>query len=279
MDNPERIVDEVSKLILEGKYTDAMKKVDNVLLTETEPKTLALFEELKARLLMLMEKSEKSTEHINKALSLLENIDDRLFKAQILISVAGLLLYMGDFHNALTYYKRAETLLSEDEYDYLRILNNIGETYKRMENLHLATEYFSKCYELAIKFRERGYLRPAIYASENLAEIYAIQGDKDKAREKLLETLPLAQEARDISMENYILLALAILDGEEEKVKEYSEKIGPYTHYIADVYYYFSFLADSTFAKRLLQEAIDIYYRVGDGNMYQQALKKWKEIE
>ena len=128
----ERIADEVSKLIHEGKYVRAMEKIDEVLLNENDPRSLVIFEELKARLLMIMEKSDETIEHINKALSLLETIEDRLFKVRLLISIAGLLLYMGDFHNALVQYKNAGELLNEDEFDYLRVLNNIVETYKRM---------------------------------------------------------------------------------------------------------------------------------------------------
>jgi len=269
----------VEDLVWRGKEDEALSLLDEAIGNTADKKMMVQLLLSKARIFILFKKDmDKGMENLDLALKLVEDIEDDEFRGQMLNTAAGILLYTGDNYNAMRFYKKALENLREGSYDYLRVLNNIGEAYKRVGELEDAKKYFEMAYKMA---KERNEKRIMIYTGENIGEIYALQNNWKNAEEWLNKSLKIAEEIDEERMVLYINLVFALVEGKMEEV----EKIGKlmkkrgYLHELADAYYYFHIFAPKPIAESCLKEAIEIYGEIKDGSMQNAAIESLQRLE
>ncbi len=269
----------VEDLVWRGKEDEALSLLDEAIGNTADKKMMVQLLLSKARIFILFKKDmDKGMENLDLALKLVEDIEDDGFRGQMLNTAAGMLLYTGDKYNAIRFYKKALENLREGSYDYLRVLNNIGEAYKRVGELEDAKKYFEMTYKMA---KERNEKRIMIYTGENIGEIYALQNNWKNAEEWLNKSLKIAEEIDEERMVLYINLVFALVEGKMEEV----EKIGKlmkkrgYPHELADAYYYFHIFAPKPIAESCLKEAIEIYGEIKDGSMQNAAIERLQRLE
>ncbi len=269
----------VEDLVWRGKEDEALSLLDEAIGNTADKKMMVQLLLSKARIFILFKKDmDKGMENLDLALKLVEDIEDNEFRGQMLNTAAGMLLYTGDKYNAIRFYKKALENLREGSYDYLRVLNNIGEAYKRVGELEDAKKYFEMTYKMA---KERNEKRIMIYTGENIGEIYALQNNWKNAEEWLNKSLKIAEEIDEERMVLYINLVFALVEGKMEEV----EKIGKlmkkrgYPHELADAYYYFHIFAPKPIAESCLKEAIEIYGEIKDGSMQNAAIERLQRLE
>ena len=269
----------VEDLVWRGKEDEALSLLDEAIGNTADKKMMVQLLLSKARIFILFKKDmDKGMENLDLALKLVEDIEDNEFRGQMLNTAAGMLLYIGDKYNAIRFYKKALENLREGSYDYLRVLNNIGEAYKRVGELEDAKKYFEMTYKMA---KERNEKRIMIYTGENIGEIYALQNNWKNAEEWLNKSLKIAEEIDEERMVLYINLVFALVEGKMEEV----EKIGKlmkkrgYPHELADAYYYFHIFAPKPIAESCLKEAIEIYGEIKDGSMQNAAIERLQRLE
>ena len=269
----------VEDLVWRGKEDEALSLLDEAIGNTADKKMMVQLLLSKARIFILFKKDmDRGMENLDLALKLVEDIEDNEFRGQMLNTAAGMLLYTGDKYNAIRFYKKALENLREGSYDYLRVLNNIGEAYKRVGELEDAKKYFEMTYKMA---KERNEKRIMIYTGENIGEIYALQNNWKNAEEWLNKSLKIAEEIDEERMVLYINLVFALVEGKMEEV----EKIGKlmkkrgYPHELADAYYYFHIFAPKPIAESCLKEAIEIYGEIKDGSMQNAAIERLQRLE
>ncbi len=275
--------EEIEKLILniakEKGCEGAIDKLEEFIPATLDKRVLAQLLVLKTRLFILYcGDISKGMENLNKALSAIEDIDDRLLKARLYNSVAGIFLYSGDTHNALGYYQKALKLLKEGEYDYFRVMNNMGEAYKRVGKHEKALEYFRKAYKLA---EEMDVKKVMVYIAENIGEIYVVMGKLERAEPWLNRAYEIAKEIDESRMLRYIEMIEAMKKGDEEEMEKLEEEMRKHgeIHELGDVFFYFHQFAPSELQEKLLKKAIIIFSEIRDGNMQKAAIEKLQELE
>ena len=274
---------EVEKIVEEklrsGSYDEAIEFIDTQISENEDKKKITKLLILKARIFILyFSDQEGCMESVNFALNLIEDIEDKSFKAEIFNSAAGLLLYMGDSYNALKYYEKALENLKENELLYLRVLNNIGETYKRRNELEMALKFFLKDYELGEKYGEKRIL---VYVAENIGEVYALKGEWKKALEWIEKAYKIAKEIGEDRMIHYMDLINAIKEGNREKIENLEKimrKRGE-LHEIADAFFYFYPIASPEFQEELLNKAALLFAEIKDGKMHNASLERLEKLK
>ena len=274
---------EVEKIVEEklrsGSYHEAIELIDTQISENEDKKKIAKLLILKARIFILyFSDQEKFMESVNLALNLIEDIEDKSFKAEIFNSAAGLLLYIGDDYNALKYYEKALENLNESELLYLRVLNNIGEAYKRRNELEMALKFFLKDYELGEKYGEKRIL---VYVAENIGEVYALKGEWKKALEWIEKAYKIAKEIGEDRMIHYMDLINAIKEGNREKMENLEKimrKRGE-LHEIADAFFYFHPIASPEFQEELLNKAALLFAEIKDGKMHNASLERLEKLK
>ncbi len=269
----------VYDILKEKGATEALHKVEEFISTEGNLDILSQLLVLKARIeILYLQDVESGLESLSKALNLAEEIGDRVLKARIFNSAAGIMLFMGDSHNALQFYRKALENMKEGEYDYLRVLNNIGETYKRMLRLDRALEYFTLTQNIAEKY---GVKRVLAYALENTGEIHAIKGNWEEAKKWIEKAYSVAREIDEMRLIRYVELIYSVVNGDIEKIEKLEKEMkenGEF-HEIADAYYYFHRFAPPEIREKLLNKAAIIFAEIKDGSMHNAAVKKLTEIK
>ena len=264
---------EIDELISKNKFEDALEYIEKKMKESNDIRIISLCMYERARIEITIGKIEEGENDLSKTIDLLYYISDENFRGRLQMYIAGLYLYEGDMDNAIRMYQEAKKNLSRGSYDYLRLLNNIGEVYKRIGEIEKALKYFEKCYRESIN---KGHYKIGGYAAENIAEIYALREDRKKVEKFLKESLDLFKKVDDKKMINYISLALSILGNDRENAENLKDeliKMG-FPHDAADAYYFFSEFAEDELRNYLLKDAVLMFSELGDGYMREKALEK-----
>ena len=273
MENIEEFEEKIENLIRNKEYERALEILDKTIADSTDPKVLTLCFIEKANIMGALKDPHKMEIYIYNAVNVFYDIEDPAYRGKMALHIGGLFLFLGDTYNALKFYREAVELLPPDSYDHVRALYNIGEVQKRMGDLHSAKEKFSTCYS---KAKVTGRREIEVYAAENLAEIFMMEGNPEEAKVWLEKAKESLKHIEDKRIRHVVELAFAIMDGDEEKIEEISTlmKNMGMEHDIADTYYYYSDFTNPELRERLLKEAALIFSDLGDGRMHALTVKK-----
>ncbi len=278
MEGYKEIGEEIEHMINEKKYNETLEFIDAKIKTSSDKKLLSLLLYKRGRVYYYLNRFKDVEKSLTGCLSVIDDVQDPEFKGELIFHIATLYLLMGDLDNALHLYEEVLNTLEENSYYHLIALHNIADIHKRIGNYETAMKNFKICYDKAIEYGDNPI---GVYASYNIAEIYAINGDRKRAKEYIEKSIALAKKSGKRG-EPWIMeeeVSLSILNGDNfEKIKTIAEKIkkrGTYNaHNIADTYYAFSVFSDQTTRKKLLEEAILLYSEAGDGYMRKKAIEK-----
>jgi len=273
MDSAQSLEYEIEKLIEDKEYDKALGILNEKIITSVEPEIIALCLIERAKLWGILKEPYKMEEDINKAVQVFYDIKDSEYKGKIALYLGSSFLFSGDTYNALKFYREAIKHLPECSEDYIRAVYNIGEVQKRIGHLDDALEKFHSCYAKA-KSNEDTKLQ--VYSAENMAEIYLIKGAIEEAKRWLRKAEEALKNLDEERGKLIVGLAIAIMNNDEAEIGRISERfkeIGM-EHDMADIYYYYSDLADDRLRERLLKDASFIFSDLGDGRMLSLTLSK-----
>lgn len=273
----ERLLEE---MIEEKKYADVLEYVDIMMKETSDRKMLALLLYERGKAQYFSGDYRGAMESIEKAHSLIDDMEDSEFKYGILFHIAAMYTVTGDFDSAESMYHVILEKLPEENHFHLSALHNLGEMQKKRGDMEGAMKYLKECYEKSVKYGDN-FL--AAYSAENLAEIYAGMEDKEESIKWLETALPLSRKAGDSRLVPMIELTLKMLNGEDpDKVLERAEEIkkmgADHAHDMADMFYTFSNLLPDERARIYLKEAVLIYSETGDGYMEKKSIEKLEEM-
>ena len=144
---------------------------------------------------------------LNKALKLYEELDDQINQVDVLRSIGGRFIDIGDFEKALDLTTRSIEMAEKINYaeGITRGLNNLGVVNDRTNNYDQAEKIYLQVLELHI---ESGNVPSQCKALNNLADVYMHTGDLEKAEQFALQSLALTEEAGE---DNHKISALCTL--------------------------------------------------------------------
>ncbi len=271
----------LEELIEEGKYNEAISIANWEINQSKDRNLMALLLYEKGKALYFSGDQMGAMESIKQAHSLVDDMEESDSKYEMLFHIAGLYLMAGDMENSKRMYHTVLGNLPENNHFYLASLHNIGEIYKREDDLKNAEKYFTRCYNLSVKHGDNFM---AAYSAENLAELYAVKGDRKKSEEWLKIALPLSRKAGENRLVPLIDLALRMLKGEKneyilERVEEIKRLGTHHAHDMADMLLIFSVLLKREDAIKYVKEAILIYSEIGDGYMEKKGIEYLETLE
>ena len=269
----EDIEKEIDKKISKKEFEKAWNIIDKKIKESYDRKLISFLLYKKAEVEFYMGKQEDAMRDISRSLGILEDIEDRDFKGEIMFHLGRIFAFMGDLENSEKIYKKVVEIFPESNYFYLASISNLGDIYKRLEKMDISLKYFERAYKNSIK---NEMWRISTYAAGNIGELYALKGDKENAREWVKKALELSKKFDEKRIRHALNLSIGIIEGDVKKIEEYSQKLKEmnYTHDVAEVYYVFSNVANEKIRDKLLREAIFIYSELGDKYMEREAIKK-----
>ncbi len=274
------ICGEIDKLVENGDYTNALERTNLYLKDATSSLNQGALLYEKGKILYHMGEVEKGMQNFAKALNILEGYNIPT-AGEIIFHIAAYYLLYGKLDVAMRLYKNVLEIMPEDSKIYIGALHNIGNINRKSGRLKEAVEYFEEIYNMAIKNKDK---KGAAYGSENIAECYAMIGE----REKTLLWLHRAHENAVMINDSRIVLAVEIgidiIQNEEiekilEKGKGLSNKDVIYKHDVADIFYYYSAFRNKRDRKLLLEQAFILYGESGDGIMRSKVEERLNTME
>ncbi|NPA74712.1 MAG: hypothetical protein GXO25_01350 [Euryarchaeota archaeon] len=263
----------IEGMIKAGDYQAAMEIIEREMQDVTEPFDQGLLLYEKASALYYMHRHSEAMIYFAKALGVLEGLETKE-AGEIMFHIGAFYLLNGDLETSKAIYQKVVKLLPEGSRYYFGAMHNLGDIYKKSGELDNAKQLFMALVEEAEKHND---LKAAAYASENLAEVYAVSGNREMSLKWLNKAMDYAKRIGEERIVFAGELAMKIMnDARIEEILEMGKSIKGqdmvYAHDVADVYMIFSFLRPAHERRRLVEEALLLYEETGDGIMHQKAV-------
>ncbi|MGC9374648.1 MAG: tetratricopeptide repeat protein [Bacteroidales bacterium] len=140
-----------------------------------------------------MGKYEEAMSNLMEALAIYESINDSYSIAKTYVNLGLLYFQQKEYDKSLEFYNRSLQIKRSlnDQEGIALLYNNIAIVNYYTENYDSVRYYFQKAYDI---YEKEGNKRSQVMALSNLAEIYSVLGQKDKALESYFDVLKLEKE-------------------------------------------------------------------------------------
>lgn len=140
-----------------------------------------------------MEEYEKAREYYLKANDLLEEIDDRIVRSNVLNNMGGILGKQKKYEQALEYYQKALTLNESigDKKGRGHSLSGMGDVFKFRKEYKKALNYYAEAESIAVEIENKKALASILTGK---GQIYLETNDYKNASKNLNEGLKLSKE-------------------------------------------------------------------------------------
>jgi len=140
-----------------------------------------------------MGKYEEAMSNLMEALAIYESINDLYSIAKTYVNLGLLYFRQEEYDKSLEFYNRSLQIKRSlnDQEGIALLYNNIAIVNYYTENYDSVRYYFQKAYDI---YEREGNKRNQVMALSNLAEIYSVLGQKDKALESYFDVLKLEKE-------------------------------------------------------------------------------------
>ncbi|MDY6801013.1 MAG: tetratricopeptide repeat protein [Bacteroidota bacterium] len=165
-----------------------------------------------------MGKYDEAMSNLIKALEIYESINDSMGIAKTQLNLGLLYFRQNEFDKSLELYNQSLKIrrLINDKEGVALLYNNIAIVNYYTENYDSVRYYFQKAYDI---YEREGNKRSQVMALSNLAEIYNVLGQKDKALESYFDVLKLENELGEKAQvaKTYFLIGNLYYNREETK--------------------------------------------------------------
>ncbi len=145
---------------------------------------------------------DKALEHDNRALSLANELEHKIFIIKTINSIGLIYDRTGERKKALESYEKALELTrsikegGDNEKSFeASILGNIGESYLFLGEPRKALEYHNKELALQMEIKDQRFIDRQASAYQSIAGVYSYLGENEKALELLYKSLELFRQA------------------------------------------------------------------------------------
>ncbi len=172
-----------------------------------------------------MGKYDKALECYLKALSILEEVEDKPGIAPVLNNIGIIYNNMGDRKKALDYYNKSIKISEEldDKNGLSNSFNNAGNIYRKSGESEKALEYYHKALEIREDLNDK---RGFSHTLTNIGTVYQDLKNFDKALEYFLGSLKIEEETGDKLASVDTLLSIGVIYASTDRLSEALEYIG-----------------------------------------------------
>ncbi|MEP6466886.1 MAG: tetratricopeptide repeat protein [Parafilimonas sp.] len=157
----------------------------------------------------------KALEFYLQKLELEESRNSPRDLASALINIGILYVFQEQYHDALTYYKNADSVIRQNNVTDLRyfIYLNLGDVYEKLDQIDSSFKFYNKSLSVAIDMRDTDYTGTSMVG---LGHIYLKKNNLDSALKNYLQAITFLKASDDVDVICEASLGLAKLYGQRK---------------------------------------------------------------